>query len=217
MKKAVRPQDTEGDRSFEHPHSGERRGGGGLPGRDPVERFQEKYRENKRTKCWEWQGALNSRGYGCFAWGGKGKSILAHRWAWLFLAEKTIPDGRVLSHTCENHTCVNPEHMFLNDPEKAKRTGVGPVARNAQATHCSHGHPLSGENLRMRADGRRICATCQAKHEHERSQRQRVRRLKAGLCPYCGKRKPSEGFASCNSCREQNREYMRKYNKEQRP
>jgi hypothetical protein len=220
MSRAVRPKDIEGERSFEHPRSGEgRRGGGGIPGRDPVERFQEKYRENPRTGCWEWQGALQSRGYGCFAWGGKGKSMLAHRWAWLFLAEKKIPEGKVLSHKpeCGNHACVNPDHMLVNDPPKAKRVGNSPIAANAQATHCAYGHPFSGDNLRMRADGRRICVKCDQRRNRESDHRQRARRLKAGMCPQCGKRPPEDGFSRCGHCRKANRQYMREYNKERAP
>lgn len=220
VQRAVRPEETEGQQSFVHPRAdAPRKGGGGIPGRDPVERFQEKYRENPRTGCWEWQGALNSRGYGCFAWGGKGKSLLAHRWAWLFLAEKKIPDGKVLSHkeSCGNHACVNPEHMFVNDPEKAKRTGASPIAQNAQATHCAEGHPFSGDNLRMRADGRRICITCDKRRQQEHDERQRKRRIRKGLCPHCGLRAPSAGFATCEPCRTRNREYMREYNKTRQP
>ncbi len=218
MKRAARPQDVAGTTSFEHPPR--RKGGGGLAGRDPIDRFEEKYVEDKKTGCWLWQGALNSRGFGCFGWGGKGKSMLAHRWAWIYIAEKTIPDGRVLSHTeeCGNHHCVNPDHMFVNDPELAKRTGDSPIAANAQATHCAEGHPLSGDNLRLRGDdgndghGRRICITCENRRQREHDARQRKRRIKAGLCPHCGQR-PSKGFATCEPCRTRNREYMRDYNK----
>lgn len=29
-------------------------------------------------------------------------------------------------------------------------------------THCKHGHPMSGDNLRLRAVGNRICRVCKA-------------------------------------------------------
>jgi HNH endonuclease len=214
MRRAVRPQDVAGTTSFEHPPR--RKGGGGIPGRDPIDRFFEKYTEDKKTGCWLWTGALNSRGYGCFGWGGKGKSMLAHRWAWIHLAGKKIPAGKVVSHTdkCGKHHCVNPDHMLLKDPEKAKRSGDSPVAANAQATHCAYGHPFSGDNLRTRADGRRICRTCDQRRNREGDERQRERRIKAGLCPKCGKRPPEKDYTRCAVCREANKLYMRKYNKE---
>lgn len=37
----------------------------------------------------------------------------------------------------------------------------------------------------------------------------RQKRKEAGLCPRCGKRKPENGFATCNVCRQKARDYMR--------
>lgn len=214
--RAVRPQDAKGITSFKHPKP--HKGGGGLAGRDPLERFEEKY-EEQRSGCWKWIGAINSRGFGCFAWGGKGKTVLAHRWAWEHIGGKKLPAGKVLSHKedCSiRHLCVNPDHMFLNDPSEAKRHGESPPATNAQATHCAYGHEFSGDNLRIRADGRRICVACQQKRQRAHDERQRARRLKQGLCPQCGKGRPEKGYSTCNTCRERNRTYMETYNARRR-
>lgn len=214
---AVRPADTAGQVSFEHaPH---KKSGGGIPGRNPVERFREKYRIAVKTKsttlgaCHIWVGAINSRGYGCFAWGGSGKSMLAHRWAWIHMAKRQIPPGKVLSHHphCGNHACVNVDHLFVNDPQRAKRIGASPIARNAQATHCAQGHAFAGDNLRMRTDGRRICIVCQAKRRNDHDRRQHARRVKQGLCPQCGKRGPVPGGARCDHCREMNRDRVKRH------
>jgi len=35
----------------------------------------------------------------------------------------------------------------------------GPAKRNAQKTHCPHGHPYSSENT-YRWNGKRYCKTC---------------------------------------------------------
>lgn len=146
-----------------------RRGGGGIPHRDPFLRFNEKWKEAD-DGCHVWHGALQSRGYGCFSYGGKGKSWLAHKWAYVFIGEKQIPAGMTIDHLCRNRRCVNIDHLRCVTQKENTLAGESPPARNARATHCNRGHSLSGENLRMRADGRRICRTCQARvrSEYER-------------------------------------------------
>lgn len=69
-----------------------------MPGRDPVERFTEKYKVDPKTGCFVWTAALNSRGYGAFGFGGSGKTVLAHRWAYIYIGKKKIPKNLVIDH-----------------------------------------------------------------------------------------------------------------------
>jgi hypothetical protein len=59
--------------------------------------------------CMEWQGAVNSAGYGVVKF--NGRAVLAHRLA-LFLARGALPRNRLACHTCDNPLCCEPSHLY---------------------------------------------------------------------------------------------------------
>lgn len=136
-------------------------------------------RVDKTSSCWNWLGRL-SDGYGRF-WINR-EPFRAHRVAYL-LEIGEIPEGLQLDHLCRNRSCVNPAHLEVVDSRTNALRGIGPAAQNARKTHCAHGHPLSGTNLRVhRAVSRgiayqaRVCRNCRI--DRQRRSRRKLRTLK---------------------------------------
>lgn len=122
--------------------------------------------------CWQWRGSSSpSHGqvdhrYAKVRYRGRVK--LAHRVLYEGLVGP-IPEGLTLDHLCRNSLCVNPAHMEITTLRENILRGNQPPARNARKTHCKHGHPLSGANVRHHA-GRteRVCRTCEREYGRRR-------------------------------------------------
>jgi len=58
--------------------------------------------------CWEWIGSKRN-GYGLMA---RGKTVTAHRLSYEAY-HGGIPRGMVVRHTCDNPSCINPDHLCI--------------------------------------------------------------------------------------------------------
>lgn len=122
--------------------------------------------------CWNWLGTKNESGYGGLWNPFTKKCQKAHRVTYEFV-KGPIATGLTIDHLCRNKSCVNPEHLeAVTLKENIRRSG-SLTAVHSQKTHCIHGHPFSGSNLKFgKTDGKRICITC----ERERGKCKRNRK-----------------------------------------
>lgn len=124
----------------------------GLP-----DNFWTKVRE---SDCWIWYGAVNNKGYGCFAVGRK--SVLAHRLAYED-ARGPIPKGMTIDHVCRVRNCVNPNHLeVVTIAENNRRKKV--AGGLAIGGSCHKGHYLADESSVYRHPrGHVECRQCRRK------------------------------------------------------
>ncbi|ASX98772.1 HNH endonuclease [Arthrobacter phage Colucci] len=139
----------------------------------PLEqRFWAKVAVKEPRECWPWTGSMHAQGYGKLGAGKRGKSFLAHRFAYE-LTNGPIPDGLHIDHTCHNGTdcpggktcqhrkCCNPSHLEAVEPvENVSRSHNA----NEHKTHCPKGHEYTPENTYRQPSkpNARRCRRCAA-------------------------------------------------------
>jgi len=109
--------------------------------RPPTELFWSKVdRSRGPGECWIWTGGTGSDGYGIFsvtAPSGSARatrSFRAHRYAWT-LAHGAVPPGKLLMHSCDTPTCVNPAHLSPGTPLENNRDAFAKGRRRARGEH----------------------------------------------------------------------------------
>jgi hypothetical protein len=120
------------------------------------------------TGCWEFQGwrhpKKGSRQLPYAEASYRGKRVRLHRKTLEIKLGRSLHPGMHACHACDNPPCINPDHVFEATNTDNQRDMVAKGRHTKQKrTHCKrYGHPLSGDNLRIRKDGRRVCRACEA-------------------------------------------------------
>jgi hypothetical protein len=141
--------------------------------------------------CWEWQGfrqppgGMQHRGprYGYGEMSFRGKQTRTHRIAWV-ITHGAIPAGMLVMHKCDNPPCCNPDHLKLGTSlDNQRDMSAKGRAAGQWKTHCKRGHPLSGDNLRMKPHFNgsmlRYCMACQKLRNRRDWQSYKARQLAA--------------------------------------
>lgn len=128
--------------------------------------------------CWIWRGTKSWNGYGAILPSGAKVKVYAHRLAYEMFIGK-VPDGYELHHLCGIKACVKPDHLELvTRKQHAQHThdrAYGGWQRIK--THCSKGHPFTGDNLKIRHDKdgtHRRCRECINQAQREYQARRRI-------------------------------------------
>ena len=90
------------------------------------ERFLKKVDQSEaHTKCHIWLASKNKTGHGMFSV--LGRTIPASRYSFMMFKGE-VATHEVVTQTCFNPSCVNPEHLELSDKRRlGKRISVNPA------------------------------------------------------------------------------------------
>lgn len=118
--------------------------------------------------CWNWIGHT-LHGYGRFNL--DGRPSYAHRVIYAHCYGE-VSDGSHVHHSCNNKSCVNPEHL--------KAVSASDHQSLHKKTHCKRGHELTEDNVRYTYRGKyelRSCKTCTREYLKERWRHERAKKL----------------------------------------
>jgi hypothetical protein len=140
-------------------------------------------RVEKSGGCWNWIGAKQAGGYGQLYV--NGRSRRATHVSWFICYGRWPMAGKMLCHTCDVPSCVNPAHLYEGTQRENQRDTYerGPwggrkalaarVSQMKAATHCRNGHPYTDAKAYQSGEkaGRRRCMECYRLREARRGNR----------------------------------------------
>jgi hypothetical protein len=112
--------------------------------------------------CWLWTASFTGKTHKYGQISVRGHIWKAHRLAYL-LHNGEIPTGLHVRHTCDNPSCVNPDHLLAGTHQDNMRDAVERgrffVERHNIRTHCYKGHLFTPETVYI-SKGNRRCKIC---------------------------------------------------------
>lgn len=112
--------------------------------------------KDQNSGCWNWKGYKDRQGYGSISLNCYPTKV--HR---IMFEYKFFKLGDLICcHTCDNPSCVNPDHLFAGT-RKDNAIDMLEKGRHHQAnkTHCPKGHEYSKKNTGIN-NGSRYCKQC---------------------------------------------------------
>lgn len=129
-----------------------------APPADVTDRFWA--RVAKTEGCWIWTGGTTGEGYGDLTY--QRRRHLAHRFAWQLTNARSIPEGVVVRHRCDNPPCVRPEHLELGTTAQNVRDSYARRRRTTGNPTLGSGRPNAVLDDELVADLRRQARTGQS-------------------------------------------------------
>ena len=95
--------------------------------------------------CWEWTAFKDKDGYGKLSLIERNrKSYNAHRFSYELHHNIILLPDQMVCHTCDNPSCVNPNHLELGD---AKLNKIDSVNKNRHAHGSVHGNSVLTDEI----------------------------------------------------------------------
>lgn len=117
-----------------------------LENRD-IARFWSKVDIKSSNECWNWIGTLDAGGYGkLYMSHPKPTTLMAHRVSYFIHNNNRLPDNKIVMHTCDNPSCVNPDHLKMGTQKDNVLDCVKKDRRSPQDGENNHRAILSNDD-----------------------------------------------------------------------